>query len=90
MRPSAVVARIRMKYPANISKQIAEKTHKNHHNANQVYLIIIKFTQFTTIIIIIYYVLWLCSPARAMASLFMRVFDHTQQRATAGRTPLDE
>jgi hypothetical protein len=34
--------------------------------------------------------LWLCSPARAMASSFTRVLDHTQRRATVGRTPLDE
>jgi hypothetical protein len=36
------------------------------------------------------YFLWLCSPARAMASLFMRFLDHTQRRSTIGRTPLDE
>jgi hypothetical protein len=36
-----------------------------------------------------YYLLWLCSPARAMAS-FTRFLDHTQRRATVGRTPLDE
>jgi choline dehydrogenase-like flavoprotein len=34
--------------------------------------------------------LWLCSPARAMASSFSRFRDHTQRRATVGRTPLDE
>jgi hypothetical protein len=34
--------------------------------------------------------LWLCSPARAMASLFTRFRDHTQRRATVSRTPLDE
>jgi hypothetical protein len=34
--------------------------------------------------------LWLCSPARAMASSFTRFRDHTQRRATVGRTPLDE
>jgi hypothetical protein len=33
-----------------------------------------------------YYYLWLCSPARAMA--FTRFLDHTQRRATVGRTPL--
>jgi hypothetical protein len=32
--------------------------------------------------------LWLCRPARAMASSFHEVFDHTQRRATVGRTPL--
>jgi hypothetical protein len=37
-----------------------------------------------------YYFLWLCSPARAMASSFTRFLDHTQRRATVGRTPLDE
>jgi hypothetical protein len=36
------------------------------------------------------YYLWLCSPARAMASLYTRFLDHTQRRATVGRTPLDE
>jgi hypothetical protein len=39
---------------------------------------------------IIYYFLWLCSPARAMASPFTRFLDHTQQGAIVGRTPLDE
>jgi hypothetical protein len=34
--------------------------------------------------------IWLCSPARAMASLFARFLDHTQWHATFGRTPLDE
>jgi hypothetical protein len=37
-----------------------------------------------------YYFLWLCSQARAMASSFTRFLDHTQRRATVGRTPLDE
>jgi hypothetical protein len=37
-----------------------------------------------------YYFLWLCSPPRAMASSSTRFLDHTQQRATVGRTPLDE
>jgi hypothetical protein len=37
-----------------------------------------------------YYFLWLCSPARGMASSFSRFRDHTQRRATVGRTPLDE
>jgi hypothetical protein len=36
-----------------------------------------------------YYFLWLCSPARAMAS-FTRFLDHTQRCTTVGRTPLDE
>jgi hypothetical protein len=34
--------------------------------------------------------LWLCSPARAMASSFTRFRDHTQRRATVDRTLLDE
>jgi hypothetical protein len=37
-----------------------------------------------------YGLLWLCSPALAMASSFTRFLDHTQRRATVGRTPLDE
>jgi hypothetical protein len=37
-----------------------------------------------------YYFLWLCSPARGMASSFTRYLDHTQRRATVSRTPLDE
>jgi hypothetical protein len=37
-----------------------------------------------------YYFLWLCSPARAMASSSTRFLDHTRRRATVGRTPLDE
>jgi hypothetical protein len=36
-----------------------------------------------------YYFLWLCSPARALASSFTRFRDHTR-RAIVGRTPLDE
>ena len=34
--------------------------------------------------------LWSFGPTRAMASSFMRFLDHTQQRITVGRTPLDE
>jgi hypothetical protein len=37
-----------------------------------------------------YYFLWHCNPARAMASSSTRFLDHTQRRATVGRTPLDE
>jgi hypothetical protein len=37
-----------------------------------------------------YGLLWLCSPARAMASSFTRFLDHTKRRATVGRAPLDE
>jgi uncharacterized membrane protein YdcZ (DUF606 family) len=33
---------------------------------------------------------WLYSPAGAMASSFTRFLDHTQRRATVGKTPLDE
>jgi hypothetical protein len=36
-----------------------------------------------------YYFLWLCSPARAMASSSIRFLDHTRH-ATVGRTPLDK
>jgi hypothetical protein len=39
---------------------------------------------------IIFYFLWLYSPAQAMASSFTRFRDHTQRRATVGRTPLEE
>jgi hypothetical protein len=38
----------------------------------------------------LFYFLKLCSPARAMASSFTRFRNHTQRRATVGRTPLDE
>jgi hypothetical protein len=41
-------------------------------------------------LLLLYYFLWLCSPARAMASSFTRFRDHTQRRATVGRDPLDE
>jgi hypothetical protein len=34
------------------------------------------------------YFLWQCSPERAMASSSMRFLDHTQRRATVGRTSL--
>jgi hypothetical protein len=36
------------------------------------------------------YFLWLCSPARAMASSSTSFLDHTQRRATVGRNPLVE
>jgi hypothetical protein len=42
------------------------------------------------IYIYIIYLLWLYSLTRAMASSFTRFLDHTQRRATVGRTPLDE
>ena len=34
--------------------------------------------------------LWRCGPTRTTASSFLRFLDHTQQRITVGRTPLDE
>jgi len=34
--------------------------------------------------------MWLCGPTRTMTSSFLRFLDHTQQRITVGRTPLDE
>jgi hypothetical protein len=37
-----------------------------------------------------YFLFWLCSPARAMASSFTRFPHHTQRRATVSRTPVDE
>jgi hypothetical protein len=40
--------------------------------------------------LLIFFSLWLCSPAQAMASLSTRFVDQTQRRATVGRTPLDE
>ena len=36
-----------------------------------------------------FFFLWRCGPTRAMASSFLRFLDHTQRRATVGRTPLD-
>jgi hypothetical protein len=40
--------------------------------------------------IALFYLLWLCSLARSMASSFSRFLYHTQRRATVGRTPVDE
>jgi hypothetical protein len=37
-----------------------------------------------------FFLLWLCSPVQAMASLFTRFRDHTRWHTTVGRTPLDE
>ena len=37
-----------------------------------------------------FFLLWRCDPTRVMASSFLRFLDHTQQRTTVGRTPLDE
>jgi hypothetical protein len=37
-----------------------------------------------------YGLLWLCSPVWDMASSFTRFRDHTQRRATVGRTPLEK
>ena len=36
------------------------------------------------------FLLWRCDPTRVMASSFLMFLDHTQQRTTVGRTPLDE
>ena len=36
------------------------------------------------------FLLWCCDPTRVMAFSLMRFLDHTQQRTTVGRTPLDE
>ena len=38
----------------------------------------------------VFFPLWRCSPTRAMTSSFLGFRDHTQRRATVGRTPLDE
>ena len=38
----------------------------------------------------LFFFLWRCGPTRAMAASFLRFLDHTQQRITVGRTPLDE
>ena len=38
----------------------------------------------------IIFVLWRCDPSQVMASSFLRFLNHTQQRTTVGRTPLDE
>jgi hypothetical protein len=40
--------------------------------------------------LLIFFPLWLCSPARAMVSSFTRFRDHTQRRARVCSTPLDE
>jgi hypothetical protein len=40
--------------------------------------------------IVCFYFLWLCTPKRAMAFSTARFLYHKQQRATVGRTPLDE
>jgi len=40
--------------------------------------------------IFIFFFLCRCDPTRVMASSFLRFLDHTQQRTTVGRTPLDE
>jgi hypothetical protein len=37
-----------------------------------------------------FYFLWRCDPTRVMASSFLRFLDHTQRRATVGKTPQDE
>jgi hypothetical protein len=37
-----------------------------------------------------YFFLWRCDPTRVMTSSFLRFLDHTQQRTTVSRTPLDE
>jgi hypothetical protein len=34
--------------------------------------------------------LWRCDPTRVMTSSFLKFLDHTQQRTTVGKTPLDE
>jgi hypothetical protein len=39
--------------------------------------------------ILMHYVFFFFSPTRAMASSFTRFLDHTQRRATVGRTPLE-
>ena len=38
----------------------------------------------------LYFFLWRCDPWRVMATSFLRFLDHTQQRTTVGRIPLDE
>jgi hypothetical protein len=62
---------------------------------NTMYLIALKFAKKVAQLIVCYkyisyyYFLWFCSPALSMASS-TRFRDHTQRRATVGRTPLDE
>ena len=40
--------------------------------------------------LIIFFLLWRCSPTRVMSSSFLRFLDHTQRRTTVGRTSLGE
>jgi hypothetical protein len=42
------------------------------------------------LLITTFFFLWRCDPTRIMASSFLRFLDHTQQRTTVGRTPVDE
>jgi hypothetical protein len=37
-----------------------------------------------------FFLLWRCDPTRVMTSSFLKFLDHTQQRTTVGRIPLDE
>jgi hypothetical protein len=38
----------------------------------------------------LFYFVWLCSPARAMAPSYHEILNHTQRRTTVDRIPLDE
>ena len=49
-----------------------------------------KQTHLTLLYYLLFFVLWLCGPPRAMASSFLRFLDHTQRRTTVCRTSLDE
>ena len=44
----------------------------------------------TVIVFYYFFLLWRCDPTRVMVSSSLRFLGHTQRRATAGRTPLDE
>ena len=39
---------------------------------------------------VIFFFLWRCDPTPVMASSFLMFLDHTQQRTTVGKSPLDE
>ena len=55
-----------------------------------VVVVMVVFVMTLKIIITFVFLLWRYDPTQVMASLFLSFLDHTQQRTTVGRTPLDE
>jgi len=77
---------------AFLSPYYVGNTHVNECKPQELFTIEIQCTSLLVINLPmnIHIFLWRCGPTLVMASLFLRLLDHTQRCTTVVRTPLDE